>query len=162
MLKSSFHCSAHVMQRPFLERDDVMREESSSIPGNGRGQSTVEFLSMMVLFIVTVISFFSATFLASQALLAKYVSYAAARGAMAYSNTRFGDRWTAGVREIERIVPNRRGPSAVARSGEGVQVTMTIEELIPGLNLAGDGGTVTARLRTELGTEPAPSGDNRF
>lgn len=136
----------------------VNRGEHHGQPGES-GQSTVEFMLMIVVILFVMFTFLSFTFLGTQAFLTRYTSFAGARGYLAYSNG-FGDDWQDAARWASRLIPNRAGTVRIDTVDDGVRVRIKVRELFPSMGLYGRGGVMELEATTRLGEEPEMRGDN--
>lgn len=129
--------------------------------GRDAGQSTVEFMLMIVVIMVVMFSFMTFTFLGSQAFLTRYASFAGARGYLAYSNG-FGDGWKDAAEFASWLIPNRAGSADIEAVDGGVRIRVKVRELFPSMGIYGSGGVMELEATTRLGEEPTMGGDNVF
>lgn len=124
-----------------------------------KGQSTVEFALMIIMIMLVIMSFMSLSFLGAQGIMTKFASYTGARGYLAYSSG-FGDNWQDGVRQNAGLIFFSRSEPSIEQKGEGVKVSIQVQELFPVLGVFSQNGLVELESTTELGQETEMSGDN--
>ncbi len=131
-----------------------------SVPGGWQaGQSTVEFMLMIVVIMLVSLAVMTIAFLGSQVLTMRYLAYAGARGNLAYSGG-FGDGWRQGVEQLSDLMILKVGQPQVAGTGDGASVSLRVRELFPGLRFYGGGSEFELSTKAELGREPVAGGDN--
>lgn len=120
------------------------------------GQTTVEFMLMMVVTLLVVLVVMSVAFLGSELLLVRYASYLGARAYLAHADH---DK---AVREVADWVPSRTGQVRVeVVEGQGVKAMVEVRESFPIRTLFGDSDRAWLARETFLGREPDFSGDNQ-
>jgi hypothetical protein len=129
---------------------------AAGLLGRREGQTTVEFMLMMVVTLLVVMVVMSLAFLGSELLLVRYASYLGARAYLAHADH---DK---AVREVAGWVPSRTGQVRVeVVEGQGVKAMVEVREAFPIHTLFGDSDRAWLARETLLGREPDFHGDNQ-
>jgi hypothetical protein len=129
-----------------------------AVVGDRRGQTTIEFMLMMVVLLLLALVFVNLSFFGSDLLLARYGAFQMARGYLCRDTA-----WSENGTYVYQMMITAPAGTGVAASdlGDGVRMKMTLREML-GLGLLfGDSGKTSVEREVRLGKEPALSGDNQ-
>ncbi len=119
-----------------------------------RGQSTIEFMLMMVIILFMLLAFVNLSFFASDLLLARFASFQAARGYLCRDSG-----WADNAAHVRQMMITAEGDMAASGLGDGAGIKVDLRETVD-LGLLFSGKTSVER-QAKLGKEPDLWGDNQ-